>query len=436
MTIIQLTPGTGGMYCGSCLRDYALVTELRRLGHHALMLPLYLPLALEEDAPRDDAPIFFSGINVYLEQKAPWFRRAPRWVHALLASPKLLKLAANRAAKTRPDQTGDLTLSMLRGEQGNQARELDELIAWLKQHERPDVLCLSNSLLVGLARQLKAELGVPVVCSLQGEDGFLDGLPEAFRSVCWHTLAERAKDVDAFVAPSRYYAEHMAPRLRQPAERIHVVWNGIEVGDFAPAAHPPDPPVLGFFARMGPAKGLDTLVEAFLRLRQRGKVPGLRLEVGGACTAADEPFVRALQARLRQAGLAAEANFRPNLDRAAKRAFLRSLSVLSVPALCGEAFGLYVLEALACGVPVVQPRHGAFPELIEATGGGVLYEPGDLDGLVEQLERVLRDATHARALAEAGRRAVQERFSVRRMAETMLSVLGEVARRGRGPSSA
>jgi glycosyltransferase involved in cell wall biosynthesis len=74
--------------------------------------------------------------------------------------------------------------------------------------------------------------------------------------------------------------------------------------------------------------------------------------------------------------------------------------------------------------------------LIEATGGGVLYEPGDLDGLVEQLERVLRDATHARALAEAGRRAVQERFSVRRMAETMLSVLGEVARRGRGPSSA
>lgn len=430
MTIIQLTPGTGGMYCGSCLRDYALVTELRRMGHHALMLPLYLPLALEENAPRGEAPIFFSGINVYLEQKAPWFRRAPRWLHDLLASPTLLKLAANRAAKTRPEQTGDLTLSMLRGEQGHQARELDELIAWLKHHEPPDVILLSNSLLVGLVRRLKAELGVPVVCSLQGEDAFLDGLPEAFRSACWQTLAERANDVDAFVAPSRYYAEYMAPRLHQPLDRLQVIWNGLEAGDFAPAERPPEPPALGYFARMCAEKGLETLIDAFLRLRQRGKVPGLKLRVGGTCTAADEPFVRSLQARLRRAGLSAETEFCPNLARAAKREFLRSLSVFSVPALYGEAFGLYVLEALACGVPVVQPRHAAFPELIEATGGGVLYEPGDLDGLVHQLESLLLDSTRARALGETGRQAVQERFSMRGMAAAMMKLVEETARQG------
>src|ERR1043165_3021423 len=137
------------MFCGGCLRDNALVTALRKSGHDTLMLPLYLPLTLDEANQSDSAPIFFSGVNVFLEQKYSWFRRAPEWLHHALASKGLLKLLGGLAGRTRAEDVGDLTISMLRGEHGNQAREVEELVSWLQQHYRPDVISLSNVLLSG-----------------------------------------------------------------------------------------------------------------------------------------------------------------------------------------------------------------------------------------------------------------------------------------------
>src|SRR5438046_5024624 len=195
MKIIQLTPGAGAMFCGNCFRDNALVAALRKLGHSVTMIPLYLPLTLDEEDQSSDMPIFFSGINVYLGQKSGFFRQAPGWIHDLFASRSLLRWAAGRAAKTRAADLGELTLSMLRGEDGRQARELDELISWLKTQPKPDVVCLSNALLVGLVRRLRSDLGAPVVCMLQGEDYFLDSLPADHRAATWNTLAARAAEV-------------------------------------------------------------------------------------------------------------------------------------------------------------------------------------------------------------------------------------------------
>src|SRR5690606_18443967 len=239
MRIAQLTPGAGGMYCGNCLRDNALVAALRRQGHSVAMLPLYLPLKTDEPDESGGAPVFFSGINVYLEQKSPWFSRLPRWLHRALASPGLLRRIGTLAAKTRPEQVGDLTLSMLRGEQGRQAREIDELVQWLAQHERPEVVSLSNALLVGCARKIKQELGCVVAVTLQGEDSFLDALPPADRGPAWEIVAERLAEVDVLVSPSRYYADRMAGRLGMPPERIRVVPNGISRTGWRPAEHPP-----------------------------------------------------------------------------------------------------------------------------------------------------------------------------------------------------
>src|SRR3989454_5419507 len=213
MNIVQITPGAGVMFCGNCFRDNALVAELRKLGPSVLLGPFYLPMTLDEEDQSSGTPIFFSGVNVYLEQKAAFFRSAPGWLHHLLASPALLKWAAARAAKTRAEEVGDLTISMLRGEEGNQARELDELIGWLKQHPHPDIICLSNALLVGLARKLKQELHSKIVCMLQGEDYFLDSLPQAQRDLAWNALAERAAEIDLFIAPSRYFGDLMGKRL-------------------------------------------------------------------------------------------------------------------------------------------------------------------------------------------------------------------------------
>jgi glycosyltransferase involved in cell wall biosynthesis len=429
------------MYCGGCLRDNALVAGLRKLGHEVLMVPLYLPLTLDEEDQSAGTPIFFGGINVYLEQKAALFRGAPGWLHDLFASRPLLQWAAGKAAKTRPADLGELTLSMLRGEVGNQAREIEGLIEWLKTQPKPDVLCLSNALLIGMARRLKADLGAPVACALQGEDSFLDGLPETHRAACWRTLAERAAEVDLFVAPSRYYGNLMRERLGLRAERVRVVHNGINLDGYEPAVQgleskvqspksevqSADAPALGFFARMCPEKGLDTLVEAYLLLRQRGRAGNLKLRVGGSCGPADEAFVNSLRERLQASGLLPGVEFHPNLDRAAKLGFLRSLSVFSVPARYGEAFGLYVLEAMAAGVPIVQPRVAAFPELIEATGGGVLCAADDPRALAEAIEELLLDQPRARALGEAGRRAVFARFSAEAMAQAMAQVYAEVA---------
>jgi glycosyltransferase involved in cell wall biosynthesis len=431
MTIVQITPGAGAMYCGNCFRDNALVAALRRMGHDVTMVPLYLPLTLDEEDQSAGTPIFFGGINVYLEQKSALFRWMPGFLHRLLASRKLLGWAAGRTASTRATEVGDMLLSMLRGEEGRQARELDELIAWLKHHNHPDAICLSNALLVGMARRLKTELTTRVICHLQGEDTFLDALPDSHRDAAWQLLKQRCADVDLFIAPSRYYGDLMTRRLNLPPGRVRVIHNGISL-DGVEVRNPraardenrnQTAPVLGYFARMCKEKGLDTLVEAYILLKHRGKVPRLKLHIGGSCGPSDEPLVKELRRRLAEAGYIGEVAFLPNLSRVEKWDFLSALSVFSVPASYGEAFGLYLIEAMAAGVPVVQPRTAAFPEIIEATGGGALCEPGDPKSLADAIERLLLNPQQARTLGEAGRKAVSEKFNAETMAKENLKVL-------------
>lgn len=429
MNIVQITPGAGGMYCGNCFRDNALVGALRQMGHQTLMVPLYLPMTLEEEDQSAGTRIFFGGISVYLEQKSSWFRKAPSWLRDVLSSPALLKWAAGRAAKTRAADVGDLTISMLQGEEGRQRRDLEELASWLKTQPPPDAICLSNALLIGLARELRRELNAPVVCMLQGEDSFLDALPGDQSTTAWQVLAERSVDCDLFVAPSRYFADLMIERLRLSPDKVRVVHNGVSVEQYESSEAPPAGQVIGFFARMCREKGLELLVEAFVLLKQRGRARQARLRVGGGLGPSDEAFVGGLKNRLKTAGLLGDVDFCPNLSKSEKIQFFRSLNVFSTPALYSEAFGLYVIEAMAAGVPVVQPSHAAFPELIEATGGGLLFPAGDAGALSEALEGLLLDPARARALGQSGQRAVRERLSTQAMALQMLKVFEEVANR-------
>jgi glycosyltransferase involved in cell wall biosynthesis len=425
------------MFCGACLRDNALVKALRQAGHSVTLLPLYLPLKTDEPDESRGAPVFFGGINVYLEQRFPVFQHLPAWLRRWLDSPKLLRLVGTRAAQTRPDQVGDLTVSMLRGETGNQAREIDELIAWLRDHERPDIICLSNGLLAGMIRRLKRELGVAVVGTLQGEDAFVDALAPNHREEAWRLLSERLAEADGLVAASRYYADQMARRLGFASDRIAVVPNGLSLEGWKVAETRPQPPVLGYFARMCTDKGLDRLVDAYLLIRRSGRVPGLRLAVGGGLSPSDQPLVDALQAKLRSAGVWGDCEFRPNLTHAEKQEFLRGLSVLSVPAHYGEAFGLYLIEAMAAGVPWVQPATGAFPEIAEASGGGLLCRANDSAALAEEIVKVLEDSALAARLGQAGRASVERLYHAGEAARRLIGVFDGVLsgrRSGRGSS--
>jgi glycosyltransferase involved in cell wall biosynthesis len=415
------------MYCGNCFRDNALVAQLRRMGHHALMVPMYLPLTLDEADQSEGTPLFFSVLNVYLAQKFNCFKIAPNWLRRMFTTGWLLNRLGNFAGKTRGADVGDLMLSMMRGESGHQARELEQLIAWLREHEQPDVICLSNALIAGLAKRLRAELGVPVVCLLEGEDAFLDSLPSPQREQTWAELRERVTDIDLFIAPTRYYADTMAQRAGIPAAKLEHINNGINLDGFEPSSLPDDPPVLGYFARMCPEKGLDSLIDAFVRLKQTGPVPGLKLAVGGGCQPGDRAYVKKQKGLLRDAGLLGEATFLPNLDRDAKLAFYRGLTVLSVPALYGESFGLYVVEAMASGVPVVAPDDASFPELIEQNQAGTLCAKGDPQALADAIGQLLLDREHLAKCAAAGRQAAVQTFNIERMAGAFVARLAKLS---------
>lgn len=425
MRIVLLTPGTGSYYCGVCMRDNALAKELHRQGHDAVMLPMYLPLTLDEGMASPNSEVFFGGVNVYLQQKFSFFRKAPRWLDRLLNARGLLRLAATQSGMTATADVGELTLSMLLGEDGNQAKELEKLIEWLREH-KPDAVWLSTALLVGLARQIKEALGIPVLASLQGEDSFLDGLPEPWRTRSWEAMGQRAQDTDALIAPSQYYADLMGQRMKIPPEKLKIIPNGITITPTAPS-HPPQdaPPVIGFLARFIAGKGLGLVVDAFIELKKRGHFPKTKLRCAGAMTKDDERYVATLKKKIAAAGYEADVEFLPNVSKEEKDAFLQSLTLFSVPATYGEAFGLYLVEAWAAGVPVVQPRCAAFPELVESTGAGLLFESGSVDSLIAAWESLLADPEKARGLGAKGRAAAEDEFSMPRMAERFIALTQE-----------
>ncbi len=421
MKFVQITPGAGGMYCGNCFRDNALVAALRRQGHDTLMVPLYLPMTLDEESSYASTPTFFGGINVYLSQKIPGYSRAPAWFRAWFDSPKLLRWAAGKAAKTRASDVGDLNLSMLRGEEGSQTRELEDLIAWLETQQHPDVVFLSNALLVGFARRLKKALNTRVVVFLQSEEAFLDSIPEPWRSDSWKTLAERGREVDGWISPSKYFADRMQERLGFPSGRIRVVRNGIKLDGYSQlpprkANAPGEPLTLGFFARQCSEKGLDIVVDAFLELRRDPAHKHLRLRVGGGCGPSDVPFVEEQKRKLSAAGLLGDASFHPNVSREEKIAFYAACDVLSVPGRQSEAFGLYQIEAMAAGTPLVQPNLITYPEILGDTGGGILCGDNTPSALAAALRPLIADPARLRVLGDAGRKSVFDRYTDEAMA--------------------
>lgn len=429
MKIVFLTPGTGSYYCGACLRDNTLARELHHAGHDVTMAPMYLPLMIDDTAlpGLEQTPIFFGGINVYLQQKFPLFRKTPAAIDRWLNSTGLLRWAARHSHMTSAEEHGEMTFEMLHVERSRLQKELDKLLAWLAP-EKPDLVCLSNALLAGFARELKQRLGVPIITFFQGEDSFLDGLPEPWRTRCWTALGERLADSNVLLSPSRFYAGFMRERLGLAPESIEVVYNGIRLDGYAPAPEPPASPAIGYLAKMTRDKGLEVLVDAFLVLARECGDTTTRLRIGGAATAGDEPFIAKMKKRIAAAGLASRVDWAPNLTRDQKVDFLRSLTLFSVPAIYVEAFGLYVIEAMACGVPVVQPDASAFPELIADTGGGRCVAARDPSALARGWQELLAQPAERQALGRAARAGVEKHFSARAMMEHFCRVTERLTR--------
>ncbi len=428
MKIIQITPGSGdNFYCENCLRDQALVRSLNSQGHKISMVPLYLPIKLDSPDVSIDSPIFYGGVNVYLQQKLGLFRKTPRWVDSVFDNRSLLSKVSKKAGMTSSKDLGETTISMLKGEDGHQAKELDRLVEWLSRDmERPDVIILSNILLSGLAPALRQRLQVPVVCLLQDEEAFVDGLGEPYSSEAWKLLQKCSKEMDAFIAVSETYSKRIAPRLDLDESRLHTVYMGIDIKDYKPAEAPPARPTIGFLSRMCPERGLDTLVEAFIMLKQKPELKDCRLQISGGKNQADEPFVRDMQIKLETAGVAGDVVFMPEFLGEGRRQWLTGLSVMCVPEKEEAAYGLFALEAKAAGVPVVVPRIGIFPEMIELTGGGVLVEFNSPRFFAEVLSQMLLDPQSTHNLGKKGRRGIEEHFDIEKTSGNLIGVFEKV----------
>ena len=423
MRIAYIAAGAANMYCGSCIHDNALAAALIKKGHEVALIPTYTPLRTDEANVTLDQ-VFYGGINVYLEQKFSFFRHTPWLLDKLFNSRALLNLASRFSASTNAKDLGALTVSVLQGEEGRQKKELAKLIQWLQESYRPEIAQLTNSMFLGMAREIKKALGVPLLCAVQGEDIFLSELVEPYKSQARRLMRERAKDVDGFIATSQYYADFMADFLQVPIDKMHVVRLGINLQGHGVQQNLNGNTkfVIGYLARICPEKGLHLLVEAFHQLTQKLGKNATQLKAAGYLGERDRGYFENIVKQIDALGLNDAFQYYGEVTRHEKINFLNSLHVLSVPTTYKEPKGLSILEALANGVPVVQPRHGTFPELLLSTGGGILVEPNSSKAIAEGIEKLMLDAELRKQLGQKGKSGVQRLFSDELMAEATVEV--------------
>jgi glycosyltransferase involved in cell wall biosynthesis len=410
------------MYCGSCFRDNALAAELIATGHDVTLMPVYTPTLVDE--PNMSRPqVLFGGISIYLQQHSALFRKTPRFLDRLWDSPRVIKaLSTGAAGSTDAKLLGDLTISMLEGTGSVLRKEFDKLVDWIRAEPLPDVINLPNSLLVAMAEPLRDAVKRPVFCTLQGEELFLNGLTGNYRERALELIRARVPTVDRFIAVSDYCRSFMTEFLDIPADRIDVVPLGIRLDGYQPHEQKDDEFSVGYFARVAPEKGLHVLADAYVLLRRRLGRAKVRLEVAGYMASSQASYLEDVRRKLDAAGLAGEFTYRGALDRAGKLAFLRGLDVLSVPATYDEPKGMFLLEAMASGVPVVQPRRGAFTEVVQKTGGGLLVEPDDVEALAEGLYAMWSDRKRAHVLGEHAFNGVRTHYSIARSAARLVDV--------------
>jgi len=411
MKIVNIVPGFGGtFYCGNCLRDSGYTKSLVKLGHDAMMLPIYLPLTMEHGVEKNSTPIFYGAVNIYLKQKFSFLRNMPKWMENIFNSSSVLKFAAKQAGSTRTEGLEGMTISMLKGKDGNQNQDLQELIDFLKIHEKPDIVHLSNALLLGLTKQIKEQLNIPVVCSLQDEDVWVDAMNDHYRKIVWDLMSERGKDVDAFIAVSNYYAKEMKDKMRIPDENMYILPIGIDMNLY-PYSKPVEKPSIGYISRMYEEHGFGLLIDAYIQLKKDPEFKNVLLKLSGGYTADDKKYVNKQFKKLKKAGIFEDVEIIEDYQPENRFRFFNKVSILSVPVLKGEAFGTYQLESMACGVP----------EIIDQTAG-LTYSPNTPDALVAKWKEILQKPDQILAMSEKGRKEVVEKYDIDAVSEKVLEV--------------
>jgi glycosyltransferase involved in cell wall biosynthesis len=426
MKIIHIIPGSGGsFYCGNCLRDSKYFDALRKMGHDVIKVPMYLPIFADEH-DLNDVPVFYGAISIYLKQLFPVFRNAPVWFDKLLNSKLMLKLAASQAGSTRAKGLEEMTISMLMGEKGKQHEELERMSDWMADHFRPDVVHLSNALLLGLAPKLKEKLKVPIVCSLQDEDVWVEVMTDQSRKRVWKLMEENSVYVDRFISVSQYFARVATQKMNLSPDKISSIHIGVDPADYLFNNSINKKRTIGFISRMCHENGMDILVDAFILLKKQQGYDDVQLILTGGRTGDDQQFLKQIRNKLKKNRLLPFVDFHKEFEGEGRKEFFNKTSLISVPVRNGEAFGIYIAESLASGIPVVQPDLGAFPEILLKTGGGIIYRENKPEALASALKQLLDHPEELRQLSEDARKGAAQHLNINELAKELVGVYRQV----------
>jgi glycosyltransferase involved in cell wall biosynthesis len=413
MKILSLTAGAAQMYCGSCLRDNNLAGELLRQGHDVTLVPIYTPTKTDEANQSYSREILFGGISVYLQQHSALFRHTPRFLDRLWDSRWALKAASKRSLPVDPRFLGEMTVSMLQGDRGPLSKEFHKLEVWFEHQHRPDIVNLPNTLLIAMAPAIRRVFDGPIVSTLQGEDLYLEGLIEPYRTQSLFLIREQIRYIDGFVSISESYSRTMTEFLGLPPEKVFTVPVGVDPSHFTQAA-PDGPFKVGYLARIAPEKGLHLLCEAWRIFRGSYSGPA-ELHAAGYLAPEHHDYFNEHRET-------PDFVWHGELDRAEKVNYLASLDAFCVPPVYNDPKALYVLEALSSGVPVVVPERMAPREHVEACGGGIVVTPDSPHAMAEAFLELAVDRQKARQLGAQGREGVQRARTLRQMAERTVAV--------------
>ena len=426
MNILQIIPGSGGsFYCGNCLRDDKFHLAMKKQGHDVTKLPMYLPLFSDEH-DLNEIPVFYGAISIYLKQLYPIFRHAPAWMDRLLNSSPMLKLAASMAGSTSAEGLEEMTISMLMGEEGKQKDELNRMVSWMAEYLKPDVIHLSNALLLGLAPKLKKEFpNAIIICSLQDEDVWVDAMNDSFRDKVWALMSTKSEYVDGFIAVSDFYAKVSIAKMKLPAEKVFTNHLGVDPDEYTFIPGNKKERNIGYISRMCEANGFDIIVDAYILLKKDTAFDDVKLILTGGSTGDDKGSIKHARQKFKDAKLTNQVEFHEDFDGEGRHEFFSKVQMISVPVLNGEAFGLYLLESMASGVPVVQPKLGAFPEIIEKSNGGIIYENNSAEELAIALKELLNNEDKLQELSSNAREGVEKVFNIYDQADKLISIYSQ-----------
>jgi glycosyltransferase involved in cell wall biosynthesis len=232
--------------------------------------------------------------------------------------------------------------------------------------------------------------------------------------------------VDAFIAVSDYYASEMKRKMKIPDNKMHIVHIGIDPSLYNYSAPAQDPQAIGYLSRMYKEHGFEVLIDAFIRLKEKEPFKAVKLKLTGGMTGDDRSFVNQQIKKLKKKGIFQDVEFIEKFDKESLIGFFAKTTILSVPVLKGEAFGTYQLESLVSGTPLVQPALGAFPEIIETTGGGVTYEPNTAECLAAKWMEVLSNPGLITEMSDKGRLAVLDHYTNKVLTNKVLEIYEKV----------